>query len=89
MNKQAPYENEHLEGFDKLENLKFCADMEKILQQTQTQQVEETLQQIQTQQAPQKLIFKVPKVSVYSKRRSSEAMGTSDQHIAPKKIKIT
>jgi hypothetical protein len=89
MNKQAPYEHEHVEGFDKLENLEVCVDMEAILQPTQTQQVEETLQQSQTQQAPQKLIFKVPKVSVYNKRSSSEAMGTSDQQTAPKKMKIT
>jgi hypothetical protein len=63
--------------------------MEAILQPTQTQQVEETLQQSQTQQAPQKLIFKVPKVSVYNKRSNSEAMGTNDQQISPKKMKIT
>jgi hypothetical protein len=89
MNKHAPYEHEHVEGFDKLENLEVCVDMEAILQPTQTQQVEATLQQSQTQQAPQKLIFKVPKVSVYNKRSSSEAMGTSDQQTAPKKMKIT
>jgi hypothetical protein len=61
MNKHAPYEHEHVEGFDKLENLDVCADMEAILQPTQTQQVEATLQQTQTQQTPQKLIVKVPK----------------------------
>jgi hypothetical protein len=44
MNKFPPYENEHVEGFDKLANLDFCDDMEAILQPTQTQQVEETLQ---------------------------------------------
>jgi len=83
MNKHAPYENEHVECFDKLENLEVCANMEAILQTTQTQQVEMTLQQsqtqqveatlqrTQTQQAPQKLIVKVPKMSVYRKRSSS------------------
>jgi hypothetical protein len=47
-----------------LENLEVYVDMEIILQPSQTQQVEETLQQSQTQQAPQKMIFKVPKVIV-------------------------
>ena len=32
--------------------------------------------------------FQVPKVTVYTKRRNSEALGTSSQHITPKKIKI-
>ena len=89
MNKQAPYEHEHVEGFDNLENLEVCVDMEAILEPTQTQQVEATLQQSQTQQAPHKLIVKVPKMSLYSKRSSSEAMGTSDQQTTPKNIKIT
>jgi hypothetical protein len=35
------------------------------------------------------LILQVPKVSVYTKRSSSEALGTSSQQTAPKKIKIT
>jgi hypothetical protein len=39
MNKHAPYEHEHVEGFDKLANLETCADMEAILQLAQTQQV--------------------------------------------------
>jgi hypothetical protein len=43
MKKQAPYENEQVEGFDKLENLEVCVDMETILQPTQTQQVEATI----------------------------------------------
>jgi hypothetical protein len=43
--KQAPYEHEHVEGFDKIENLEVYVDKEEILQRTQTQQVEETLQQ--------------------------------------------
>jgi hypothetical protein len=43
MNKQAPYEHEHVEGFHKLENLEVCVDMEAILQPAQAQQVEATL----------------------------------------------
>jgi hypothetical protein len=84
VNKHAPCEHEHVEGFGKLENLDVFVHMEAILQPYQTQKVEATLQQ-----TPQKLIVKVPKVSVYSKRSSSEALGTSSQHIAPKKMKIT
>jgi hypothetical protein len=79
MNKDPPYEHEHVEGFEKLENLDVCADMEEILQPTQTQQVEATLQHTQIQHTPQKLIVKVPKVSVYSKISSSEALGTKRQ----------
>jgi hypothetical protein len=79
MEKQAPYEHEQVEGFDKLENLEVYVDMTTMLQAIQTQQVEATLQQIQTQQASQKLIIKVPETSVYRKRSSSEAMGISDQ----------
>jgi hypothetical protein len=89
MKKHVPYEHEHVECFDKLENLEVCDDMETILQPTQTQQVEATLQQAQTQQTHHKLIVKVPKVSVYSNRSSSEALGTNDQHNAPKNMKIT
>jgi hypothetical protein len=36
MNKHAPYEHEHVEGFEKLANLDGCVDMEAILQPTQT-----------------------------------------------------
>jgi hypothetical protein len=43
MKKHAPYEHEHVEGFEKLENLELCVDMETILQPIQTQQVEATL----------------------------------------------
>jgi hypothetical protein len=99
--KQSPYEHEQVEGFDKLENLEVCVDMEAIfqptqtqqveatLQQTQTQQVEATLQPSQTQQDSHKLIVKVPKMSVYNKRSSSKAMGTSDQHNSLKRMKIS
>ena len=89
MNKHAPYEHGHVEGFDKLANLDVCANMEAILQLAQTQKVEATLQQIQTKQTPQNMIVKVPKVSVYNKRSSSEALSTSSQQTAPKKMKIT
>jgi hypothetical protein len=51
--------------------------------------VEATLQQSQTQQASQKLIVKVPKMSVYNKRSISEAMGTNNQQSAPKKMDIS
>jgi hypothetical protein len=64
MNKHGPYDHEHVEGFDKMENLEVYVDMEAILQPTQTQQVKATLQQGQTQQAPQKRIVQVPKTSV-------------------------
>ena len=66
MNKHALYEHELVEGFDKFTNLEVYADMETTLQTTQTQQT------------PQKMIFKVPKVSVYNKRINSEALGTSE-----------
>jgi hypothetical protein len=46
-------------------------------------------QQSQTQQASQKLTIKVPKISVYSKRSSLEAMGISDQQTTPKKMKVS
>jgi hypothetical protein len=34
MNKQAPYEHEHVEGFDKLEKIQVCTNMGSILQPT-------------------------------------------------------
>jgi hypothetical protein len=40
MRKQGPYEHEHVEGFDKLENMEICADMEVILQHDQTHQID-------------------------------------------------
>jgi hypothetical protein len=46
-----------------------------------------TLQQTQTQHTPQKLTFQVPKLTVYT-RSTSEALGTSSQQNAPKKINI-
>jgi hypothetical protein len=44
MSKQSPYEHEHVEGFDKMENLETCADMEVTLQPNPTQQLESTPQ---------------------------------------------
>jgi hypothetical protein len=89
MNKSAPYEHEYVEGFDKLDNLEFCVDIETTLQPVQTQQMEVALQPIQNQLAPQKLMIKIPKESVYSKRSSSEAMDIKDQQTSPKKMKVT
>jgi predicted metal-dependent hydrolase len=89
MSRQGPYEHEHVEGFDKLENLETCADMEVILQPDQTQQVESAPQQIQTQKTSPRLTIKAPKMSVYNKRSSSEALGTSSQQNVLKKMKIT
>ena len=63
--------------------------MEAILQPSQTKKMEETLHQSQTQQDPQKLIVKVPKMSVYIKRSSSEDMDISDQQTTPKNMKFT
>ena len=63
----------------KHENIEVYVDMETIFQPSQTQQVEATLQQSQTQQASQKMIIKVPKISVYIKRSSLEARGIIDQ----------
>ena len=77
MNKKASYEHEHVEGFNKLANLEICVDMEA------------TLQQAQTHQTPQNMIVKFPKVRFYSKRISSEALGTSDQQTDNKKMNIT
>jgi hypothetical protein len=52
VNKQAPYEHEHVDGFDKLANLDVFSYMEVMLQLAQTQQVEATLQQTQMKQTP-------------------------------------
>jgi DNA-binding LytR/AlgR family response regulator len=89
MKKHAPYEHEQVEGFDKLENIEVCVDMDVILQPIQTRQLEATLQQIQTQQASQKLIIKNPKISVYNKRSNSNAMDIIYQQTAPKKMKVS
>jgi hypothetical protein len=40
MSRQGPYEHEQAEGFDKLENLETCVDMEVTLQLDHTQQTE-------------------------------------------------
>jgi hypothetical protein len=89
MSRQGPYEHEHVEGFDELANRETCADMEVTLQPDQTQQIESSPQQIQTQKTSPKLIIKAPKMSVYNKRSSSEALGASSQQNILKKMKIT
>jgi hypothetical protein len=38
MSRYRPYEYKHVEGFEKLENLETCADMEVTLQHDQTKQ---------------------------------------------------
>jgi hypothetical protein len=68
-----------VEGFDKLDNLETCDDMEATLQLSQENQVGPTLKKTQKQHTPQKLTFQVPKLNVYTKRSSSEALGTSSQ----------
>jgi len=49
---QAPYEHEHVEGFDKLANLEVYVDMEVVLQPTQMKKMEANLKHSQTKQAP-------------------------------------
>jgi hypothetical protein len=48
-----------------------------------------TLQHTQTQKTSPRLIGKTTKMSFYTKRRSSEALSTSDQQNVLKKMKIT
>jgi hypothetical protein len=87
--RQGPYEHEHVEGFDKLANLETCVDMEVTLQHDQTKQTEPAPQQSPTQKPSPRLIVKAPKMSVYNKRSSSEALGASSQQDILKKMKIT
>jgi hypothetical protein len=75
MRKQSPYEHGHVVVFDELANRETCADMEVTLQPDQTQQTESSPQQIQTQKTSPNLIIKSPKMSVYNKRSSLEALG--------------
>ena len=79
MSRQGPYEPEHVEGFDKLANLETCADMEVTLQHDQKKQTESSHQQNPTHKPSPRLVVKGPKMSVYDKRSSSEALGTSSQ----------
>ena len=62
--------------------------MEATLQPIQTQQVEVTLQPIEIEKAPQKLMIKVPKTSVYNKRSILEAMDIDDQQTVKKNMKV-
>jgi hypothetical protein len=66
-----------------------CADMEVTLQPDQKQQIELAPQQIQTHKTFPRLIIKAPKMSVYNKMSSSEALGTSGQQNVLNKVKIT
>jgi hypothetical protein len=87
--RQGPYEHEHVEGFDELANLENCAKMEVTMQQYQTKQTEPASQQSPAQKPSPRLIIKTPKMSVYNKRNSSEALGASSQQNILKKMQIT
>jgi hypothetical protein len=52
-------------------------------------QTESAYQQSPAQKPSPSLAVKAPKMSVYNKRRSSEALGASSQQDTPKKMKIT
>ena len=65
MSRQGPYEHEHVEGFDKPDNMETYVDMEVTLQTDQTQQIESSPRKIQTQKTSPRLIVKDPKMSVY------------------------
>ena len=75
--RQGPYENEHIEGLDKLANIETCIEMEVIMQHDQTKQTEPTFQQRPSQKPSPRLIVKDPNLSIFNKRRSSEALGDS------------
>jgi hypothetical protein len=62
--------------------------MEVTMQHDLTKQTEPASQQIPTQKPSSRLIVKAPKLSVYNKRSSSEAMGTSSQQDILKRMKI-
>jgi hypothetical protein len=89
MRRQGPYEHEHVEGFDKMANRETCVDMEVTLQHDQTKQTESAPQQNSAQKPSPRLVVKSPKMSVYDKRSSSEALGASSQQNILKKMKIT
>jgi hypothetical protein len=86
---QGPYEHEHVEGFNKLANIETCVVMEVTMQHDQTKQIEPASQQSPTQKPSPRSIFKAPKMSVYNKRRSSEALSASSQEDILKKMRIT
>jgi hypothetical protein len=63
--------------------------MEVTLQHDKKKQTKLSPQQNPMQKPSPRLFVKAPKMSVYNKRSSSEALGTSSQQDIPKKMKIT
>ena len=59
------------------------------MQHGQKKQIEPFLQWNPSQKPSPRLIVKSPKISVYNKRSTSEALGASSQQDTLKKIKIT
>jgi len=59
------------------------------MQHNQTKQTERASQQSPPQKLSPRMIVKDPKMSVYNKRRSSEALGASSQKYILKKMNIT
>jgi hypothetical protein len=87
--RQGPYEHEHVEELDKLANLETCTEMEVIMLHDQEKQTELTLQQSSAQKPSPRLIIKAPKMSIFNKRSSSEALGASSQQDTLKKMRVT
>jgi hypothetical protein len=77
--RQGPYEHEHIEELDKLVNLETCTEMEVITLHDQAKQINITSQQIPSRKPSPRLIIKAPKMSIFNKRSSSEALGASSQ----------
>jgi len=63
--------------------------MEVTMQHDQTKKMELAYQQSPTQTPSPRLIVKDPKMRVYNKRRSSEALGASSHQDILKKMNIT
>jgi hypothetical protein len=87
--RQGPYGHEHIEELDKLANLETCTEMEVITLHEQAKQTETTSQQISAQKSSPRLIIKAPKMSIFNKRSSSEALGASGQQDTLKKMRTT
>jgi len=87
--RQGHYEHEHVKGFDELKNIETCVEMEVTIQQDQTKQIEPSPQTSPIHKPSPKLVIKYPKMSVYNKRSSSEALDTSSQQDTLKRMKIT
>jgi hypothetical protein len=87
--RQGPYEHEHVEELDKLANLETCTEMEVITLHDQEKKTEITSQQSSTQKPSPRLIIKAPKMSIFNKRSSSEALGASSQQDTLKKMRVT